>query len=268
MPRGAQAPRSERSPETSVDRTWRCPPAAGDKAPGNDPIGITPRRAYASCGRPNVAVLTARACRVGYCGRVDACGARGSVAQLWDQPGRVGMEEGPKGIPAPLSGGMDDGARGGEAVCTPGGAEADRDRPAELALPRSRSAPLPVKGRRRGRERKRRDSALRFPRRRARFWPGGPPESSARAGRERWQGGVDGDGAVQDAVPDPWDIGPSPEPRARGGTAEPRGPVPATCGSSPAAGRSEPLASRVPQPYTGTCRPFAENRSGQAIRDP
>ena len=239
--------------------------------PGNDPVGITPRWAYASRGRPNVAVLTARACRVGCCGRVDACGARGSVAQLWDQPGRVGMEEGPKDVPAPLSGGMDDGARGGEAACTSGGAEAGRDRPAELALPRSRSAPLPVKERRRGRERS------------AGIQPcasrGGGHGSGrgARLSRPRVPVGSGGRAAWKamppSRMPSPTraprgHTGPSPEPRARGGRAEPRGPVPATCGSSPAAGRSEPLASRVPQPYTGTCRPFAENRSGQGIHDP
>ena len=205
-------------------------------------------------------------------------------------PGRVGMEEGPKDVPAPLSGGMDDGARGGEAACTSGGAEAGRDRPAELALPRSRSAPLPVKERRRGRERKRRDSALRFPRRRARFWPGGPLESSARAGREWWQGGVEGDGAVQDAVPDtcaprahrafPRAAGEGRESRAAGTRAgnlrklTGRGEERATCFPGAAAlyrdlppVRGEPERPRDPRPVrrrTGPLIVFSHHPTGNA----
>ena len=40
-----------------------------------------------------------------------------------DQLSRIGMREGLKDVPALLSGGRDDGARGGEAVRTAGGTD-------------------------------------------------------------------------------------------------------------------------------------------------
>ena len=52
---------------------------------------------------------------------------RGSVAQLWDQLRWVGVGEGGENIPALLTGGLDDGAQGGEALCALGGAGAAGD---------------------------------------------------------------------------------------------------------------------------------------------
>ena len=49
------------------------------------------------------------------------------VAQLWDQLRWIEVGEGVEDIPALLSGGLDDGAEGGEAFCAVGGAKAAGD---------------------------------------------------------------------------------------------------------------------------------------------
>lgn len=55
-----------------------------------------------------------------------------SVVQFLDQLGWLGVGECVEYVPALLSGGMDDGAEGGEALCAVGGAEAAGDFLAEL----------------------------------------------------------------------------------------------------------------------------------------
>ena len=125
---------------------------------------------------------------------------RGSVAQLWDQLRWVGVGEGGENIPALLTGGLDDGAQGGEALCALGGAGAAGDFLTQLDHPEISLGLVVCEGDLSRLVEEVQALCLSFLEAERAVVAGPSLGPSVFYGREWWEALVEGDGILEDAV--------------------------------------------------------------------